>query len=185
MWTAAWQRQTSESWTLRLSSSVAACCGQRCRKWRGALPGLGVTALAAAGRASNHEDCGRPAGGWVVMPVSDSCPNGAECDNPGRRPGIHATHRPNPQTGASPYPPSVSPIHTHHPCHECIPTILSPGLHPGLVCVDPLGRMERCRAPITYRPPELRNRPANPHECLRCEVSRSAWAVAKRTLGRN
>jgi hypothetical protein len=32
-------------------------------------------------------------------------------------------------------------------------------------------------------PPDLRNRPANPHECLRCEASRSAWAVAKRTPG--
>ena len=106
----------------------------------------------------------------------------------------------------------MSRIHTHHPCPGCIPTIQSPGLHPGLVCVDPLGHMEccgahpypsfhpqgctlgwyaltlwvkleRCRAPITHRPPELRNRHANPHECLRCEVSRSAWAVAKRTPG--
>ena len=29
------------------------------------------------------------------------CPNGAEYDNLGQRPGNHATHRPNPQTGAS------------------------------------------------------------------------------------
>ena len=32
-------------------------------------------------------------------------------------------------------------------------------------------------------PPELRNHPANPHECLRCEASRSGWEAAKRTPG--
>jgi hypothetical protein len=31
-------------------------------------------------------------------------------------------------------------IHTHQPCPGCIPTIPSLGLHPGLVCVDPLGQ---------------------------------------------
>ena len=45
---------------------------------------------------------------------------------------------------AHPCPPSVSPIHIHHPCPGCMPTVQSPGLHPGLVCVDPLGQTEPC-----------------------------------------
>ncbi len=43
---------------------------------------------------------------------------------------------------AHPYPPSVSRMHTHHPCPGCKPTIPFPGLHPDRVCVDPLGQME-------------------------------------------
>ena len=58
--------------------------------------------------------------------MSDSCPNGAECDNPGRRPGIHATHRPNPQTGAHPYPPSLSRMHAVRPCRGRIRTVRVP-----------------------------------------------------------
>jgi len=102
-----------------------------------------------------------------------------QCGAPSER--IHTNH---PCPGSIPsirvpdaYPPSVSRIHTSIP---------SPGLHPGLVCVDPLGQRECCRSRITHLPPELRNRPENPenpHECLRCEASRSAWAVAKRTPG--
>ena len=60
------------------------------------------------------------------MPVSDSCPNGAACDNPGRRPGIHVTHRPNPQTGAHPYPPSLSRMHAVRPCRGRIRTVRVP-----------------------------------------------------------
>ena len=43
---------------------------------------------------------------------------------------------------AHPYAPSVPRMHTHHPCPRCMPTTLSPWLHPGLVCVAPLGQME-------------------------------------------
>ena len=98
--------------------------------------------MAAQPRRLLECDCG------MARSFPDSCPNGAACDNPGRRPGTHATHRPNPQTGA-PLPPNrraptakPARLHTHHPCPGCIPTILSPGLHPGLICVAPLGHME-------------------------------------------
>jgi hypothetical protein len=37
---------------------------------------------------------------------------------------------------------SMTRVHTHQPCPGSIPTIQSPGLHPGLVCVAPLGQME-------------------------------------------
>lgn len=45
-------------------------------------------------------------------------------------------------------------IHLHHPCLGCIRTLQSPGLHPWLVCVDPLGQLERCRSRITHLPSE-------------------------------
>ena len=49
---------------------------------------------------------------------------------------------------AHPHEPSVSRICTLHPCPGCIPNVPSPGLHPGLVCVDPLGQRECCRSCI-------------------------------------
>ena len=69
-------------------------------------------------------DCG------MARSFARSSPNGATCVNLGRRPGIHVTHRHIPQTGAHPYPPSMSRIHTHHPCPRCIPTIPVPGAYP-------------------------------------------------------
>ena len=92
MWTAAWQRQTSESWTLKLSSFVGGCCGVRCRKWLGALAGLGITAPAATKRRRNNEDCGRVAGVGVRGPLTNPCPNGAAHTSPGQRPGNQTTH---------------------------------------------------------------------------------------------
>ena len=125
----------------------------------------GVTAPAAAWSASKHEDCGRVAWGWVVMPVSDSCPNGAECDNPGQRPGIHATHiaafsrtaadrrithlRPHPRPNDAVPERCGAPserIRTRHPCPGCMPAVPSSGLHPGLVCGAPSERIH------THRP---------------------------------
>jgi len=55
--------------------------------------------MAAQPRRLLEGDCG------MARSFTRSSPNGATCINPGQRSGIHATHRPNPQTGASPYPP--------------------------------------------------------------------------------
>ncbi len=55
--------------------------------------------MAAQTRRLLERDCG------MDRSFTASSPSGAACDNPGRRPGIHATHRPNPQTGA-PQPPN-------------------------------------------------------------------------------
>ena len=71
--------------------------------------------MAAQPRWRLECDCG------MARSFTNSCPNGAEFDNPGRRPGNHVTHRPNPQTGASPYPPSVSRMHAHHPIPRATP----------------------------------------------------------------
>jgi len=49
----------------------------------------------------------------------------------------------------------------HHPCPGCIPTVPSPGLHPGLVCVDPLGQME-CGRAHPYAPSVSRMHPHRP-----------------------
>ena len=161
--------ETSESWTLKLSSFVAGCCGVRRRKWLRALPLGASPRLQPPDKGRNNEDCRRVDWGWVVMPLTRSSPNGAEHASAGQRPGNQATHISAFSRNAAerrithPRPDDAAPercgapserIRTHHPCPGFRPIIQPPRLHPRLVCFDPLGQEQCGRSPITHLPDE-------------------------------
>ena len=108
----------------------------------GHLPGFGEPVQSLTNSCPNgaaHTSLGNALG-----ILTNSCPNGAAHTSPGQRPGNHTTN-------TSAFYRNAAGRRITHPCRNgafmptvpipaCMPTIRFPGLHPGLVCVDPLGQ---------------------------------------------
>ena len=74
-----------------------------------------------SGSAGGGSDLSFEGSSGLARSFTNACPNGAAHTSPGQRPGIHATHRPIPQTGAPPSPPSMSRLHPHYPIPRVAP----------------------------------------------------------------